>query len=339
MSSVAAVPAGAGATRVIGGEEPAPPARDALLTAWLTLPVDRSRALRTLHAWADRPAAEQAVAGDDGAVREIAGALVVMLVAELRRWGAPWRDVGPLVDGVDRALEMILHSDHDHDGLAECGSSRAAVMEVQGLVYGAFRARARLARELGEVDQAGCWQDAADGIRFRFNEAFWDAGTRTFAPALDADKRRVGGCGLGIAPCLWTGIVEPQNARAAVAQLMAGRTGARVGAVEDAVLAAGLMRYGFVDDALRVMDRAVRAPAGAGVAAATDLHLRTMLRLEPDLPAGVVHLAPVVPEACLPLLVEGVRIGGDRATIKVLPSPSGQVAEVTGLPPSLTLAP
>lgn len=127
---------------------------------------------------------------------------------------------------------------------------------------------------------------------------------------------------------------------------------------DSAICAAGLMRYGLTDAALQVMDALLDASAAfdgrlpelfAGVerdrlampapyptscvpqawaAASPLLFLRTMLRLEPWVPHGHVHVAPVLPERMHRLRVEGIPLGGSRVTIEV----AGDALSVTGLP-------
>lgn len=55
----------------------------------------------------------------------------------------------------------------------------------------------------------------------------------------------------------------------------------------------------------------------AWAAAAPLLILRTLLRLEPDAPNGVLHCAPVVPSTMAPLRVDGLVIAGTSVTVEV----------------------
>ena len=117
---------------------------------------------------------------------------------------------------------------------------------------------------------------------------------------------------------------------------------------DNAICAAGLMRYGFVDEAHRVMrghrrsrrrgsatgsrscSRAftaeevgfpVRYPTScspqAWAAASPLLFLRTMLRFEPDIRNARLHLAPVVPDWIGRLSLERIPLMGGRLTIDV----------------------
>jgi glycogen debranching enzyme len=414
----------AGARRSdVGAGAPVPislVARDCLLAAWMLLPVDRGLALGTLRALARhqgrrlRPVAQgrsgKQPGGQDGgripegitlgpggtrrprfrgAGRVDATALFVMLLAETRRWGASWDEVAPLIQHADRALAWITLGDVDADGLVECPGDRVARAEVQGYVYAAFRARAALAREAGDEPRAQTWDDAAAGLRHRFNQAFWLPGTRELAVGLDAAKQPIRVSAAATGHCLWTGILAQDRAGALAERLMSPEmltgwgirslastaqaydpTSENRGAVrtqQNALIADGLARYGFDDEALRVVEAQLaaadafggRLPEAFAVLDAGDgtprpvhlaaralraspsvapfLLLRTMLRLDPDIPNGLLHLAPRVPARYLPLRVEDVHLGDQTATICVKPSPAGVTFEVTGLPAGVAM--
>ena len=55
--------------------------------------------------------------------------------------------------------------------------------------------------------------------------------------------------------------------------------------------------------------------------------VRSLLRLDPDLPNGRIHLDPVIPPEWLPLRLEGMRIGNARVDISV---GTDGVATITG---------
>ena len=132
---------------------------------------------------------------------------------------------------------------------------------------------------------------------------------------------------------------------------------------DNAICAAGLMRYGFIPQAQQVatgiLEAADRfghrlpelfcgfdrgdfaAPVSyptscspqAWAAAAPFLLLRTLLRFDPAVPAGKVWCAPQVPERLLPLRVEALHIGDHRVSVDV--SRAGW--RIDGLPPSMRL--
>jgi glycogen debranching enzyme len=132
---------------------------------------------------------------------------------------------------------------------------------------------------------------------------------------------------------------------------------------DNAIIAAGLMRYGFVKEAQRVimamldaavvqggrlpelfsgMDRmelpmVVGYPTScspqAWAAASPLLMLRTLLRLDPWVPRGKVWLQPALPERMQRLRVDRIPLGGSRVSVAV----TGHEVTVEGLPPGLEL--
>ncbi len=176
-------------------------------------------------------------------------------------------------------------------------STPIALCEVQGYVYAALIARSHCATEAGDHALAHV-ADAprADELKRRFNEDFWvdtnDGGY--FAIGLDRDKRRIDGVGSNMGHCLWTGHRRRGEgaARRARGSCRTGCSAAGVcarcrpttrgynpisyhcGSVwphDNAICAAGLMRYGFVEEAHRVMrgmvdaSPLVRRPAARAV--------------------------------------------------------------------------
>jgi glycogen debranching enzyme len=323
--------------------------------------------------------------------------LFVMLVGELRRWGTSLVDLAPLVTHVDRALEWITHfGDRDGDGFVEYqrltpqglehqgwkdsfdavtfadgrpARTPIALAEVQGYVYGAYRARSALARDAGDEATARGWDDAAEALRHRFNEAFWLPDKGYFAVGLDADKQPIDALASNMGHCLWTGIVDEDKAGPVAERLMSPelftgwgvRTLATSAAAynpmsyhngsvwphDNAIVAAGLARYGFTAEAARIaeaqlevaerldgrlpelfcgfdrgeFEEPVPYPAAcspqAWASAAPFLLLRSLLGLEPDAPNGLLLLSPAVPASYLPLQVDNVLLDGHRATIRV----------------------
>ncbi|MBA2607477.1 MAG: amylo-alpha-1,6-glucosidase, partial [Actinobacteria bacterium] len=219
-----------------------------------------------------------------------------------------------------------------------------ALAEVQGYAYAAFLAWAYFLTELGRDDECGAWRARAAELKRRFNEDFWLEDKQCFAMALDADKRPVDAIGSNQGHCLWTGIVAPEKAAGVAAALTAPdmfsgwgvRTmstqsggynpiGYHTGSVwphDNAMVVAGLIRYGFVDEAHMVMNGILDAAAMEGGrlpelfagldradfpgvvpyptscspqawAAATPLaFLRSILRLDPWVPHGQIWMSP-----------------------------------------------
>jgi glycogen debranching enzyme len=132
---------------------------------------------------------------------------------------------------------------------------------------------------------------------------------------------------------------------------------------DNALCAAGLMRYGFADEAHRVMRGMVDASRWFGdllpelfagmpreglrfpvsyptscspqawAAASPLLFLRTLLRFEPDIRANKLHLAPAVPDWIGTLRLERIPIMGGHLGVEV----TGEVVKVLQVPEDLTI--
>ena len=150
-----------------------------------------------------------------------------------------------------------------------------ALCEVQGYVYAAWRSVARLAELLGEQARADALRQRAADLKRRFNEAFWLDELDTFALALDGDGRPCGVRTSNAGHALFSGIASREYARRLANTLLnehsfsgwGVRTLAQVearfnpmsyhnGSVwphDNGLIAAGLARYGFRDEAMRIM--------------------------------------------------------------------------------------
>jgi glycogen debranching enzyme len=134
---------------------------------------------------------------------------------------------------------------------------------------------------------------------------------------------------------------------------------------DNAIAAAGLMRYGLVDAAHRVMEGIVAAAAHFGnrlpelfsglarseldfpvryptscspqawAAASPLLFLRSMLHFEPDVRNERLHIAPELPSWIGRLVLEGVPLMGGRVSLRA----EGDRFDVFELPPGLTVVP
>ncbi len=243
-----------------------------------------------------------------------------------------------------------------------------ALAEVQAYAYAAYRARAHFASEAGDESLAARWSDKATALRVAFNRDFWVDEAGWLALALDGDKHPVDTLASNVGHCLWSGVVDEDKAAVLVKHLLADdmfsgwgvRTlGASMGAYDplgphagavwphdNALCVAGLVRYGFVEEAHRLVlaqleaaaasagrmavlcgfDRddvagPVRLPDGcdtrAWSAGAPLLHLRSLLRFDPHVPQGKLWLDPVLPEAIRSLRVERIPLMGGSVTVAV----------------------
>lgn len=260
-----------------------------------------------------------------------------------------------------------------------------ALCEVQAYVYSAYVGRSLLARWSGDRALEQHWAERAADLKAAFNEKFWLPDKGYFAVALDKDKRPVDACTSNMGHCLWMGIVDEDKAASVVEHLMSPQMftgwGIRTlssdmgaynpvsyhnGSVwphDTALVATGLMRYGFVEEARRVatgifeaaehfdgrlpelfcgFDRGefsgpVAYPTAcspqAWAAAAPIQLVRALLRFDPVFTHGVVHLAPILPEEVGEFRAENVLLDTARINIRA----SGTHGTVEGLPPGLKL--
>ncbi len=258
-----------------------------------------------------------------------------------------------------------------------------ALCEVQGYVYAAYLARAHFADELGDAATAAHYRTRAADLKTAFNRDFWIDERGWYAMGLDSDKRPIDALASNMGHCLWTGIVDEDRAPLVATQLLSpamfsgwgirtlaeSMTGynpvsyhnGSVWPHDNAIIAAGLMRYGFVDDAHRVIMAMLDSAEGQGhrlpelfgglsrqevrfpvaypsscspqawSAASPLLFLRTLLRLDPWVPHGKVWLDPVLPERIGRLRVDRIPLGGRRVTVEV----DGDDVSVEGLPPDI----
>ena len=182
---------------------------------------------------------------------------------------------GLLNQGWKDSADCIRFRDGRH------AQSPMALTEVQGYVYDAKIRLARLARRRGEVALADRLDADAKQLAVRFNAAFWVADRGGFAIALDGAKQQVDALASNQGQALWTGIVAAGQARAVADHLTGSdldsgwgvRTygsgepgynpiGYHTGTVwphDNALIVAGLKRYGFDLEANRIASRLLEA--------------------------------------------------------------------------------
>ncbi|GAA4161311.1 glycogen debranching N-terminal domain-containing protein [Gryllotalpicola daejeonensis] len=161
-----------------------------------------------------------------------------------------------------------------------------ALAEVQGYCYAAFLAKADLDERFGDTASAQTWRARAAELKARFHEAFWMPEQGYLALALDADKRQVDAIASNAGQCLWTGIVDEAVAAPVVERLLSpelftgygirtlGTGNARYNPVsyhngsvwphDTALIAAGIARYGYAEQAGRVVDGVLDAARSFG---------------------------------------------------------------------------
>jgi glycogen debranching enzyme len=256
---------------------------------------------------------------------------------------------------------------HFADG--QIAQAPIALCEVQGYVHAALLARAHFAVEAGDRELAERLRARAADLKARFNRDFWLEDRGWFAMGLDRDKRPIDALVSNMGHCLWTGIVDDEKAPLVAERLLSDELfsgwGIRTlatsmtrynpisyhnGSVwphDNALCAAGLVRYGLLEEAHRVMDGIVRTgeyygnrlpelfggfpasgfgfPVGyptscspqAWAAASPLLFLRSLLRFDPDIRHGRLHLAPAIPDWLGRFRLDGVPLMGGRLSLEV----------------------
>ncbi|MFE9694556.1 glycogen debranching N-terminal domain-containing protein [Micromonospora sp. NPDC005806] len=160
-----------------------------------------------------------------------------------------------------------------HDGRLP-GLPRATC-ELQGYAYDAKIRGARLARRVwNDPAYADKLEHEAADLKRRFDRDFWIENGQYFALALDADGKQVDALSSNIGHLLWSGIVDPEKAKAIAGHLLGPRlfsgwgvrtlavgegrynpVGYHVGTVwpfDNSFIAWGLRRYGYEAEAARI---------------------------------------------------------------------------------------
>ncbi|MGI4745745.1 MAG: amylo-alpha-1,6-glucosidase [Janthinobacterium lividum] len=270
---------------------------------------------------------------------------------------------GLVNQGWKDSFDSIFHADGT---LAE---GPIALCEVQGYVYAAKRAAATIGRRLGHAVFADRMDSEAEALRTAFNTAFWVEELGTYAIALDGKKRPCKVRSSNAGQLLMSGIVPQDRAARIVAGLMS-RTfftgwGIRTipagearynpmayhnGSVwphDNALIAIGMAKYGFKDEAARVFtglfdaslyadlrrlpelfcgfarqrgEGPVRYPVAcspqAWAAATIPSLIQSTLGLRFDPATATVHFErPQLPAFLDELTLFNLEVGGGRATV------------------------
>ncbi|RKF26020.1 glycogen debranching N-terminal domain-containing protein [Micromonospora globbae] len=157
-----------------------------------------------------------------------------------------------------------------------------ATCELQGYAYDAKIRGARLARAFwNDPEYADRLEREAAELKQRFNHDFWIPDREYYALALDADGRQVDALASNIGHLLWSGIVDETRAGRIVEHLLGPRLfsgwgvrtlgddqgrynpiGYHVGTVwpfDNSIIAWGLWRYGYREEAGRICDAMLSA--------------------------------------------------------------------------------
>ncbi|MFJ5700056.1 glycogen debranching N-terminal domain-containing protein [Arthrobacter sp. NPDC093139] len=255
-----------------------------------------------------------------------------------------------------------------------------ALCEVQAYVYAAYLARAWMAYDAGDENLGNELADRAAQLKERFNERFWIPERGYYAVALDGRKRQVDACASNMGHCLLLGLVDedkvPQVAERLMSQEMFSGWGVRTLATDmgaynpasyhngsvwphdNAIIAAGLLRYGFVPEAQRICTALLEAaeysdgrlpelfcgfsrdqlatpvpyPTACSPqawAATTPIQLVTsLMRYDVHVSRGGLWMDPVLPESFGDLHITNAPLAGGRITIDI----ANSIPSVQGLP-------
>jgi len=182
---------------------------------------------------------------------------------------------GLVQQGWKDSWDSVSHSD------GSLAVAPIALCEVQGYAYAAQQAAAAIAAALGRTEKSVALTARAEKLRQDFQEKFWCPSLSTYAIALDGDKRPCEVRSSNAGHCLYSGIADDEHAAKVAATLMAPDSfcgwGVRTlasstarfnpmayhnGSVwphDNALIAAGLARYGFKEYANKILAGLFRA--------------------------------------------------------------------------------
>lgn len=239
-----------------------------------------------------------------------------------------------------------------------------ALAEVQGYAYAALAGASQVLGALGDHQIAADLVRAARRVSRRFNQEFWLPEEGYYAVALDGSGEPAASITSNIGQALWAGIISPDRARDVVNRLMSPamfsgwglRTlssesvrfnpyGYHLGTVwphDNALIASGLKKYGFADEANRVfsalfeaaqsfryfrlpelfgggeraphrgpVDYPVACKPQAWAAGSIPMMLTHSLGLAPDATGNCLHIVkPKLPAFLREVQVKSLRVGG-----------------------------
>ncbi|HET9401596.1 MAG TPA: amylo-alpha-1,6-glucosidase, partial [Candidatus Acidoferrales bacterium] len=177
---------------------------------------------------------------------------------------------GLIQQGWKDSYDSVFHSD------GTLADGPIALCEVQGYVYGAKLAAARIAEALGEENRGREHREAARDLRRAFDRAFWNDELGTYALALDGRKKQCAVVTSNPGHCLFSGIALKHRAPRIADSLLDMNTysgwGVRTvsarevrynpmsyhdGSVwphDNAIVAYGLSRYGMTRFSLQILE-------------------------------------------------------------------------------------
>jgi glycogen debranching enzyme len=247
--------------------------------------------------------------------------------------------------------------------------SPKGVCELDAYVFDAKVRMSEIFDDFGDRARAKRLRSEAKGLSQRFNDRLWMEDEDCYALGLDSGKRQINAVASNAGHCLWSGIVPADRARRLAHRLfqpdmwcgwgirtLSSRNPAynpysyQRGSVwphDNAIIAAGLKRYGFVDEANRVAEAIFAAASyfnsyrlpevfsglgrgsgtfpvqyiGANIpqawAAGSVIHLlQTILGLRADAPNGVLYVNPTLPDWLPEITLDWLKIGNSALDLR-----------------------
>jgi glycogen debranching enzyme len=264
-----------------------------------------------------------------------------------------WKDSG----------DAIVHADGTQ------AEPPIALCEVQGYVYDAWQRAAPLYELWGETERAQALRQKAVDLYERFNERFWMEEEGFYCLGLDSQKQQIRAITSNPGHLLWSGIVPPERAKRMVERLfqpdlwcgwgvrtLSAQNPAynpisyQLGCVwphDNSLIAAGLKRYGYAQEANRIAEATFAAAAyfesgrmpelfagierraesfpvpypdanipQAWAAGSIFLLIRTIVGLEADAPNRRLRVQPTLPEWLPDLTLTNLAVGDARVTLR-----------------------
>ena len=265
-----------------------------------------------------------------------------------------------------------------------------ALCELQGYVYDAWQRMAEIYDARGDSGRAKQLRAKAKTLFERFNEAFWDPASGFYAFALDGNKKPVLSVASNPGHCLWSGIVAPERASRVVQRLMMpdmwSGWGIRTlsaahpaynphsyqrGSVwphDNGLIALGFRRYGFFEEAARIVGDvsgaasyfkqhrlpelyagSARTPTNfpvnykranapqAWAAGSCFSFLQAIIGMRADAPSGKLYIDPKLPDWMPEIILKDLRLGENLLHLRFWRTGAATQWEVLGGDASLVI--
>jgi glycogen debranching enzyme len=246
------------------------------------------------------------------------------------------QDGGLVNQGWKDSNDSIFHADGRIPG------GPIALVEVQGYVFAARRAMARLAERRGDRVAGAHWRARATALRHAVEAFFWDEQLATYGIAIDGDGALCRVRASNVGHLLYTGLPAPRRARDVLRQFRSaafdGGWGVRTLALgqarfnpmsyhdgsvwphDVAFCAAGMAQYGERDDVVRLLGETFEAAVHFGM---------RLPELFCGFPRSIGEPPVAYPVACMPqawaagsmfMMLQaclGIRIDGHRGDVHI----------------------